>query len=101
MRSPPLNPIRNFETAARCGSFKRAAEEMCVTEGAVSRQIKVLESYLGVQLFQRGGRQMALTAAGERLIPVVHAALARVAHAATEVGEQQKTPTLNSTTSYT
>src|SRR3546814_1599992 len=100
MRSPPLNPIRNFETAARCGRFKRASEGMGVTEGAVSRQRKVLESYLGVQLFQRGGRHMALTAAGERLFPVVHDALARLAHAAHEVAEQQKTLRLESTTSF-
>lgn len=100
MRVPPLNPIRNFEAAARGGSFKRAAEELCVTEGAVSRQIKVLESYLGIQLFQRGGRQMTLTDAGKRLFPVVRDALASLTHAAHEVAEQQKALRLETTTSF-
>jgi len=50
---PPLNPLRTFEVAARHLSFARAAEELFVTAAAVSHQIKVLESSLGVQLFSR------------------------------------------------
>ena len=54
-KHPPLNPIRVFETAARLMSFTAAAEELNVSQVAVSRQIKVLEDYLGTPLFLRGG----------------------------------------------
>ena len=52
-RLPPLNAIKAFEAAARSESFTRAAEELCVTPGAVSHQVKVLEQQLGVRLFRR------------------------------------------------
>src|SRR5205809_5222583 len=52
-RLPPLNAIRSFEAAARHESFTRAAEELCVTQGAVSHQVKALEIELGLQLFKR------------------------------------------------
>lgn len=50
-RLPPLNALRAFEAAARCGNFTRAAHELCVTQGAVSRHIATLEDWLKVQLF--------------------------------------------------
>src|SRR5262245_58566925 len=50
---PPLDLIQGFEAAARTLSFTRAAEELCVTQSAVSRQIRALEQHLGVALFQR------------------------------------------------
>ena len=65
-RLPPLNAIRAFEAAARLGSVKQAAEELYVTPSAVSHQLKSLEDFLGVDLFRRSGRQIGLTAAGER-----------------------------------
>jgi len=52
-RLPPLNPLRTFEAAAHHDSFTRAAEELHVTPAAVSRQVKLLEEYLGVELFER------------------------------------------------
>lgn len=52
-RVPPLNSLRQLEAVGRHGSFKRAADELCVTPGAVSRQIKMLEDYLGLELFDR------------------------------------------------
>src|SRR5258708_4472865 len=55
-RLPPLNAIKAFEAAARHGSFTRAAVELCVTHGAVSRQIRALEEWLGVQLLVRTSR---------------------------------------------
>ncbi|KAF1687679.1 transcriptional regulator [Pseudoxanthomonas broegbernensis] len=64
---PPLNALRAFEAAARLGSVSRAAEELHVTHGAVSRQVRVLEDALGAPLFEREGRGLALTAAGLRL----------------------------------
>ncbi|HJS05771.1 MAG TPA: transcriptional regulator GcvA [Variovorax sp.] len=63
-RLPPLNAIRAFEAAARHMSITLAADELSVTPGAVSRQIKSLEETLGLQLLKRGHRQIALTRQG-------------------------------------
>lgn len=63
-RLPPLNALRAFEAAARHGSFAAAANELCVTPGAVSRQIQTLEQALRVALFTRGHRRVTLTEAG-------------------------------------
>ena len=52
-RLPPLNALKAFEAAARSESFTRAAEELNVTQGAVSHQVKALEEILGVKLFNR------------------------------------------------
>jgi LysR family glycine cleavage system transcriptional activator len=60
-RLPPLKAVRTFEAAARHLSFTKAANELCVTAAAVSQQIKILESYLGVQLFRRQRGGLALT----------------------------------------
>jgi LysR family glycine cleavage system transcriptional activator len=68
-RRPPLNPIRAFETAARHMSFTAAAEELGITQIAVSRQVRVLEDYLEVPLFERSHRAIRLTAEGARLFP--------------------------------
>ncbi|WP_431855223.1 LysR substrate-binding domain-containing protein [Azospirillum sp.] len=65
-RLPPLNALRAFEAAARHGSFAAAANELCVTPGAVSRQIQTLERALRVPLFTRGHRQVSLTDVGAR-----------------------------------
>lgn len=64
-RLPPLNAIRAFEVVARRLSITIAAEELHVTPGAVSRQIRTLEDALGIALLVRGHRQIALTRAGE------------------------------------
>ena len=64
---PPLNALRAFEAAARFNSVSQAAEHLHVTHGAVSRQIKTLETHLGVALFAKDGRGLKLTAAGQRL----------------------------------
>ncbi|MBO0765574.1 MAG: LysR family transcriptional regulator [Hyphomicrobiaceae bacterium] len=61
---PPLDLIRGFEAAARTLSFTLAAEELCVTQSAVSRQIRALEDHLGVALFERRPRSLALTGPG-------------------------------------
>jgi DNA-binding transcriptional LysR family regulator len=66
-RLPPLNTMRVFEAAARHLSFVRAAQELFVTHGAVSRQIKQLEAVLGFDLFDRRNRAVFLTAKGEVL----------------------------------
>lgn len=64
---PPLNALRAFEAAARLESVSRAAEQLHVTHGAVSRQIRVLEEHLGLALFVKEGRGLKLTDAGVRL----------------------------------
>ncbi|MEQ4576133.1 MAG: LysR family transcriptional regulator, partial [Gammaproteobacteria bacterium] len=63
---PPLAALRAFEAAARLGSVSRAADELHVTHGAVSRHVRTLEQALGTALFAKAGRGLALTPAGER-----------------------------------
>lgn len=70
-RLPPLSSLRAFEAAARHGSFKLAAAELAVTPTAVSHQIRFLEEYTGLQLFERRVRKVVLTEAGARLYPVL------------------------------
>lgn len=73
-RLPPLNALRAFEAAARHLSFTKAAEELAVTQAAVSHQVKALEDHLGVPLFRRLNRALALTEAGRSLLPAAHEA---------------------------
>jgi LysR family glycine cleavage system transcriptional activator len=82
-RLPPLHALRAFEAAARHLSFKRAAAELHVTPGAVSHQVKLLESLLGVPLFRRLTRALELTAEGHLLLPKVGEGLATL-HSAFE-----------------
>jgi DNA-binding transcriptional LysR family regulator len=74
-RLPPLKALPSFEVAARLGSFSATADELHVTHGAVSRQMKALEQYLGVKLFRRLPRRLELTLAGAALLPAVRTAL--------------------------
>ncbi|MDH4563660.1 LysR substrate-binding domain-containing protein [Pseudomonas sp. BN411] len=82
---PPLNALRTFEAAARHGSFKRAAEELCVTQAAISRQIQVLEDFYGLKLFQRGNRKVQLTSDGHALYLATSSALHHIATASREL----------------
>ena len=70
---PPLNALRAFEAAARHLSLTKAALELNVTPGALSHQIRGLEDHLGLKLFDRGVRSIALTAAGKALHPGLQA----------------------------
>jgi LysR family transcriptional regulator, regulator of gene expression of beta-lactamase len=71
-RAPiPLNALRAFEAAARHRSFTRAAEELCVTQAAISHQVKGLEDRLGVSLFRRSNRGLQLTDEGVALAPTL------------------------------
>ncbi len=76
----PLNALRAFEAAARHLSFTRAAIELCVTQAAVSHQVKSLETQLTVTLFKRLPRGLMLTREGETLLPVVRESFDRIAH---------------------
>jgi LysR family transcriptional regulator, glycine cleavage system transcriptional activator len=80
-RLPPLNSLRSFEAAGRHVSFTRAAQELNVTQAAVSHQIKALEETLGVQLFRRQNRTLALTEAGRAYLAPISAAFQAMAEA--------------------
>ena len=77
-RLPPLNALRTFEAAARHLSFTRAAEELHVTQAAVSHQVRALEDHLGVRLFRRRGRPLSLSEAGQALLPGLQDAFDRI-----------------------
>ncbi len=80
-----LDHLRAFEAVARQGGFGHAAEELHVTQSAVSRQIKSLEDDLGAPLFVRGTRRVELTQAGRALLRAIEPALAQVDHAVRQI----------------
>lgn len=94
-RLPSLKALRIFEAAGRHLGYSRAAEELFLTHGAVSHQIKALEAELGTRLFRRAGRSMLLTEDGLRLYRVVHDALARIAKGVVDVRADDRPQTLN------
>src|ERR1700738_3727815 len=78
MSLPPLNAIKAFEAAGRLENFSKAAVELNVTPGAISRQIKNLEQHLGVDLFARVGNEVRITAAGRLYLGYVNEAFAKL-----------------------
>ena len=84
-RLPPLSTLRPFEAAARLESFTRAAEELALTHGAVSHQVRALEDYVGAPLFARHGKRVALTPAGRAFAERVRGALDEIAQAAEQL----------------
>src|SRR4029078_2469949 len=76
---PPLNALRAFEAAARHENFTRAAEDLGVSQAAVSQQVQGVEATLGVKLFTRGGRRLVMTSVGREYLSVVRDALDRIA----------------------
>ncbi|WP_322010434.1 transcriptional regulator GcvA [Paraburkholderia sp. J12] len=82
---PALNALKAFEAAARHESFSRAADELFVTHGAVSHQIRALEGELGVALFARDGKRVRLTDTGRRYALQVRDALTQLIHATQEI----------------
>ena len=89
MRLPPMQALRAFEAAARERSLTRAAESLSVTHGAISHQIKSLESDLGVRLVERHGRGIRLTDDGERFASRVRAAFAELSDASAKRTQSQ------------
>lgn len=87
---PPLNAIRAFEAAARNRSFSRAANELHVTQGAISRHIKTLEESLNCQLFLRHPQGVELTDAGEQLLPDLTSSFERITEAIRQVSVSDK-----------
>ncbi|MDX3937059.1 LysR family transcriptional regulator [Stenotrophomonas sp.] len=87
---PPLNALRSFEAAARLGGVGRAADALHVTHGAISRQLRLLEDHLGVVLFQREGRGLRLTRAGEDLQAACEGAFEQIREAVGALKRQQR-----------
>ncbi|WP_111893263.1 LysR substrate-binding domain-containing protein [Acinetobacter sp. MB5] len=92
---PPMNSLIVFEAAARHLSFTQAANELNVTQGAISRQIRQLEEYLGKELFVRANRHIFLTSTGLQYYQAIYGALLDVSQATAEIkkwqGEHQVT----------
>ncbi len=98
-RLPQLNALKAFEAAARHVSFTRAAEELCVTQGAVSHQVKALETELGVKLFNRERQRLIITDAGCDYLSVVRDALDRIAIGTERLLQRQSSGMLTVSTS--
>ena len=96
---PPLNALRAFEAAARSESFTRAAEELFVTQGAVSHQVKALEATLGIKLFTRERQRLVITDAGREYLIVVRDAFDRIAAGTDRVVQRQNAGVLTVSTS--
>ena len=98
-----LNALRAFEATARKSSFTLAAQELCVTQAAVSHQIRQIEEALGVRLFERAHRRVVLTLPGERLFKSVAAAFSEIDGALRDLcddGHQKTTVTVQVTPSF-
>ena len=95
---PPLDFVRGFEAAARRLSFTLAAQELFVTQSAVSRQVQALEEFLGVKLFERRHKALALTEAGQAYHRSVALALAEIRSATQRLREAQGGRVLTVTT---
>ena len=96
---PPLNALRSFDAAARHQSFTRAADELCVTQGAVSHQVKALETELGLQLFKRERNGLLITDAGRDYLAVVRDIFDRLELATDRLLQRQRSGTITVTTS--
>lgn len=93
-RLPPLSALRPFEAAARLESFSRAAQELHLTHGAVSRQVRALEDHVGVELFSRHGKRVALTPDGRAFAERIRNALQEIAQAAEALASRKRDPRL-------
>ncbi len=98
-RLPPLNGLKAFEAAARSESFTRAAEELNVTQGAVSHQVKALEDTLGLRLFHRERQRLILTEAGRDYLAVIRDALDQIAVGTERLLQRQESGVLTVSTS--
>ena len=98
---PSLNALRAFEAAARQQNFAAAADELNVTPAAISQQIKGLEGYLGLKLFQRAGRQLALTREAEIILPELREAFGLIRKSLSRLGDGETGQlTINTTLAF-
>src|SRR5712691_4828970 len=98
-RLPSLNGLKAFEAAARHESFTRAAEDLCVTQGAVSHQVKALEAELGLKLFNRERQRLVITEAGRIYLAVVRDAFDRIGDGTERLLQRQSGGALTVSTS--
>lgn len=94
MKLPPMNALRAFEAVSRRGSVSKAADELCVSQGAVSQQLRNLENYFGKELFQRTANSFTLTDEGEAFAEVVQLSLSQVAAAASDIVREKSQHTI-------
>ncbi|EPJ53935.1 MAG: hypothetical protein OFPI_08630 [Osedax symbiont Rs2] len=99
-RIPPLNSIRAFEAVAKRLSFKHAAEDLFVTQSAVSQQIKLLEEHFGFSLFLRNTKGLTLTEEGEKILPAIAQAFEIILDAVSEVSKTTKEISISTSTSF-
>jgi LysR family glycine cleavage system transcriptional activator len=92
---PPLNALKAFESAARHLNFTKAAEDLFVTQAAISHQIKLLEDFLGVSLFHRRNRLLELTELGEQYFNEIRPLLEQIALATEKIRVQNSRQVLN------
>jgi len=97
----PLNAICVFIFAAKAGSFKLAAEQLCLTPGAISRQIKNLEQNLGIKLFERHCREVKLSQLGELYLSQIEPGMLSIEIASKQIRELTQRPTVQIDTSPT
>ena len=99
---PPLNAVVAFESAARHLSFRKAGDELCVTPSAISHQVRLLEDWLGVKLFERSTRAVELTDFGRRYMLELGALLDRLEKFSgnEDLSKTKKTITIQTTDSF-
>ena len=85
VKMPSLRAVKSFVAAAKYQNFTRAAEALCVTQAAISRQIRELEAHLGVELFKRSGRAVELTEAGSIFYDAAYLSFVNIAQAAQRI----------------
>ncbi|MFD2435774.1 LysR family transcriptional regulator [Modicisalibacter luteus] len=96
IKMPSLTAVKSFVAAARYQNFTRAAESLCVTQAAISRQVRELESFLGTELFKRVGRSIELTPTGSIFFDAVQLSFLNIAQAADRIRKQSATNTKRS-----
>lgn len=98
IKMPSLRAVKAFVAAARYQNFTRAAEALCVTQAAISRQVRELESYLGTPLFRRAGRSVELTTAGSIFFDAAQLSFINIAQAAGRIRQDPRTSARSSLT---
>lgn len=94
MRLPPMNALRAFEAVSRLGSVSKAAEELCVSQGAVSQQLRNLEDHLGREMFIRTRNSLELSEDGQEFAEIVQQSLREIALAAGKFKREKTQHTL-------
>src|SRR5579871_6130888 len=100
MKLPPLNALRAFEASGRRLSFRAAADELEVTQGAVAQQVRALEAHIGQRLFHRLPRGLALTTQGAQFLADVSRAFSILGAAAARFSTRPETVTISVTPSF-